>query len=113
MRKGQTFWDWGIPTPVSVKMADVGLPIIATGGIRDGQDVVKALSLGAISGGMAIKLLKAASRGYEPLTNELGHIIEEIRAALFLSGAVSARDMGVQRSIMLGRTGEIWKNLRK
>ena len=30
---GKAFWDWGIPSPVSVVLANVGLPIVATGGL--------------------------------------------------------------------------------
>ncbi|OGS51439.1 MAG: type 2 isopentenyl-diphosphate Delta-isomerase, partial [Euryarchaeota archaeon RBG_16_68_12] len=33
-RLGATFWNWGIPTPASIVLADVGLPVIATGGVR-------------------------------------------------------------------------------
>ncbi|MCK5567424.1 MAG: alpha-hydroxy-acid oxidizing protein [Actinomycetia bacterium] len=46
-RLGRTFWDWGVPTPVSVVSANVGLDIIATGGIRNGMDVAKSIALGA------------------------------------------------------------------
>ena len=110
-RIGKTFWNWGIPTPVSVRVVDVGLPIIATGGLRNGIDVVRALSLGASSGGMALHLLKAASRGYEALSSELEIILDEIRASLFLSGALSATDRGSMKGIMMGKTREIFEGL--
>ncbi len=44
---GMKFWDWGIPTAVSLIEADVGLPLIATGGMRDGVMIAKSLALGA------------------------------------------------------------------
>src|SRR3989454_3946701 len=31
-RLGATFWDWGVPTPARGVLADVGRPIVATGG---------------------------------------------------------------------------------
>ena len=43
---GEELWDWGIPTAASVGLlADLGLSIIATGGLRSGQDVAHALAL--------------------------------------------------------------------
>ena len=57
---GKLFSDWGIPAPASVLEADVGLPIIASGGIEDGLQVAKVLALGAKCGGIARGVLKAA-----------------------------------------------------
>lgn len=90
-RGGDTFWDWGIPTPTSI--IEVGdatswkLPIIATGGIRNGLDVAKALALGANCAGMAHALLKPANKDKESTIFEVGAIIKELRAAMFLVGA--------------------------
>ena len=57
---GRLFTDWGIPAPASVLGADVGLPMIASGGIEDGLQVAKALALGAACGGIARGVLKDA-----------------------------------------------------
>ncbi|MBN1390869.1 MAG: type 2 isopentenyl-diphosphate Delta-isomerase [Candidatus Thermoplasmatota archaeon] len=105
-RIGTTYWDWGIPTPVSLKLANVGLPLIATGGLRNGQDVVKAISLGADIGGMAWPLLSAASKGFAELKREISFIIEEIRIGLFLTGCRSAADIVRPESVITGHTGE-------
>lgn len=91
MREGQTFWDWGIPTPTSI--LEVGeatnweLPIIATGGIRDGLDVARALVLGAHAAGIAHTLLKPATQDKQSTIFELDVIIKELRTAMFLVGA--------------------------
>ncbi|RWO16127.1 alpha-hydroxy-acid oxidizing protein, partial [Mesorhizobium sp.] len=50
------FADWGIPTPASVQAVRRALPtvkLIASGGIRDGVDVAKAIRLGADIAGQA------------------------------------------------------------
>ncbi len=91
VRGGITFWDWGIPTPTSIlevgEATDWKLPIIATGGIRNGLDAAKALSLGADCAGIANTLLKPASKNKESTFFELEAIIKELRAAMFLVGA--------------------------
>ncbi|MGA1819843.1 MAG: type 2 isopentenyl-diphosphate Delta-isomerase [Thermoplasmatota archaeon] len=105
-RMGRTYWDWGIPTPASVKLARVGLPLIATGGLRNGQDVVKAISVGADIGGMAWPLLVAASRGYRELEIEIAHIMDEIRAGLFLTGCRSVSGVSKPKHVITGWTRE-------
>ena len=91
MRGGETFWDWGIPTPKSIlevgKAINWNLPIIATGGVRNGLDVAKALVLGANAAGMAHILLRPAIRDKQFTIFELNIIIKELRTAMFLLGA--------------------------
>lgn len=62
-RLGQSFRDWGIPTAYSlaaVREALPDLPLIATGGIRDGLTAAKAAALGASFAGIGLPLLRAA-----------------------------------------------------
>ena len=91
IRAGQTFWDWGIPTPTCIlevgKATNWELPIIATGGIRHGLDVAKALVLGANAAGMAHSLLKPALKDIKSTELELDVIARELRIAMFLVGA--------------------------
>ncbi len=110
-RFGTTFREWGLPTPVSVIVADVGLPLIATGGLRTGLDIARSLSLGASASGMAWTLLRAASKGYDRLSDEIGTILDELRAAVFLSGASSVREMGHRPPVLTGVTREIVEQL--
>jgi isopentenyl-diphosphate delta-isomerase len=90
-RLGETFWNWGIPTPISLLEADVGLPIIATGGLRTGLDAAKALAMGASAGGMASKMLKPATVSADAVVEALEIAIAEMKAAFFLTGC---RDLG-------------------
>ncbi len=107
LRMGKTLWNWGIPTPVSLIEADVGLPLIGTGGLRNGLDVAKAITLGATTGGMAWTILKAASNGYESLKEEISSIIEEIRAVMFLSGVSNVRELKRIEPWIIGPTRQI------
>ncbi len=84
---GATFWNWGIPTPASVVLSRVGLPVIATGGVRNGLDVARAVCLGASVAGLAKPFLEAAKQSSEAVVKELQLIIDELKAAMFLTGS--------------------------
>ena len=90
---GEELWDWGIPTGASIALcADLGLDIIATGGIRTGSDVARALALGATAGGLAAPVLRAwrdgggVKGGYDGAVAFLTRVIESVRAQVFLTG---------------------------
>ncbi len=102
-RLGMTFKDWGIPTPVSVLEADVGLPIIATGGVRSGLDVARALALGAGAAGVARRLLPASLEGRRETLEELRLIVDELRAAMFLTGAADVGGMRGREVVLSDR----------
>jgi isopentenyl-diphosphate delta-isomerase len=108
-RLGQTFWDWGIPTPVSVIVADVGLPMIATGGLRTGLDVAKAVSLGASVGGLAGRMLASATESAEAVSNELQTLVAELKSAMFLVGASNMEELMDVPVVVLGETAD-WLN---
>lgn len=96
-RLGRTFWDWGIPTPRSLqecRAACPTLPLIATGGLRNGLDAARALALGADLAGFAGHLFRAAATGPDGATKEAGLVLEELRTAMFLAG--SRRPQGLR-----------------
>ena len=99
---GRLFWDWGIPTPASIIEASVGLPIIATGGIRNGLDVAKALVLGASAAGIARRLLKPAMESPEAVMKEIEGIMNELKVAMFLLGARNVQSLRNSRFIVHG-----------
>jgi isopentenyl-diphosphate delta-isomerase len=87
---GIKFQDWGIPTPMALKLANPYLgsaTIVASGGLRDGIDMVKSVILGASLCGMAAPLLKPAMESVEAVVTEIEQIKTEFRTAMFLLGA--------------------------
>jgi isopentenyl-diphosphate delta-isomerase len=86
---GALLREWGIPTAVSVAYARrAGLSTLASGGIRDALDVVRALALGARAAGMALPFLRAYERGgVNAVAAFCEELTEGVRALLLLSGA--------------------------
>lgn len=110
---GRTFWDWGIPTAIATVECSrhTKLPVIATGGIRSGIDVAKAIALGASCCGLALPLLGRAKKSYKEVVMELERIIEELKTAMFLVGAGSVEELKQANVVITGRTRE-WLELR-
>lgn len=104
MSLGNRFRDWGVPTAIAVVgAASVGLPVIATGGVRSGLDAAKAIALGATIVGVGRPLLQAALRGEQSVEAWINDFELELRTAVFLSGARRAIDL---RRVAVVITGE-------
>jgi isopentenyl-diphosphate delta-isomerase len=86
---GTELWDWGIPTAVTTAIcAAAGLTVIASGGIRSGHDVARALALGATCGGMAAPVLRAYNAGgVDGAVALLERVIGAIRTVCLLTGS--------------------------
>jgi isopentenyl-diphosphate delta-isomerase len=112
-RLGLSFWDWGIPTVVSLVevRSSTRLPVIAGGGIRSGVDVAKALALGADAVSLALPLLKAAVGGGKQVLKTLQYIVAELRVAMFLTGARSVQELKAKPVVVTGKTAE-WLKAR-
>ncbi|UCE44521.1 MAG: type 2 isopentenyl-diphosphate Delta-isomerase, partial [Candidatus Bathyarchaeota archaeon] len=112
-RLGKAFWDWGIPTVASLveTVQSVNVPVIASGGVRSGIDVAKALSLGASLTSIALPILPLATEGEEEVKKELQLVLEELRSTMFLVGAGSVEGMKGAPAVITGKTAE-WLRMR-
>ncbi len=93
---GELFARWGIPTAESISICREALPervVIASGGIRNGIEVAKALALGADAVSLALPLLRAAERSVEDAVVALRRIVEELRTAMFLTGCRTVAEL--------------------
>lgn len=102
---GETFFDWGIPSPVSVhETAGCGLPVIASGGILDGIHVAASIAMGATCAGVANAVLREATQSAKAVIEKLTIIREELRAAMLLTGSPDLDALSRARHVVLGET---------
>jgi isopentenyl-diphosphate delta-isomerase len=107
-RLGELFWDWGLPTAASlieVKRA-VKLPLIASGGLRNGLEVAKCIALGASMAAMAYPFLRAAAQSREALFAFADTVLSELKSTMFLVGAKNVSALGSSRYILTGALAE-------
>lgn len=89
-KMGRLFGEWGIPTAhsiLNVRRVSETLPLIATGGLRNGIDLAKAIALGADVGAMARPFLLQAHQGEEALHAFISDTLTELRICMFGAGA--------------------------
>src|SRR4051812_8900758 len=93
----EAFADWGVATVDALAMAldaAPGLPVLASGGVRDGVDAAKCLALGAVAVGLARPFLQAAQE--DRASEALGAVVEQLRIATWAVGAPSAGALGTE-----------------
>ena len=103
---GATFFEWGIPAPAAVIEADVGLEIIAGGGMDDGLRMAKGVSIGANAAGCARALLADAVESSDKVIEKLERMRAEFKAAMFLTGCQSVPELRDRRVIVSGRCAD-------
>jgi isopentenyl-diphosphate delta-isomerase len=101
---GEMFWDWGIPTATSLieVRSAVKLPLIASGGLRNGLEVAKCIVLGASMTAMAYPFLLSAAQSSESLFAFADMILAELKSTMFLVGAKNISALASSRYILTG-----------
>jgi isopentenyl-diphosphate delta-isomerase len=105
-RLGILYSNWGIPTAVSILESST-LPVIGTGGIRNGLHIAKSIALGATLCGIGLPLLKSAFRGPKYVENEILSLVEELKVAMFLTGCRKLADLKRCPLIIAGETEQM------
>ena len=102
-RLGRTFADWGISTAdciVQIRDRNRDLPLIASGGLRDGMEVAKAIALGADLAGLAFPFLQAASQSESAVDESIELLIAEIKTVLFCTGNANLEQLKRSQSLI-------------
>lgn len=95
-RLGLTFAEWGLATAdciQEVRAQDAAIPLIASGGLRTGLDVAKAIALGADLAGMAYPFLTAAHESEAALFELVEILLAELKTVLFCTDSASLADL--------------------
>ena len=111
--KGELFWDWGIPTVVSLIEATqtVKIPVIASGGVRSGLDIAKSLALNAKLASISQPVLETAVKGAKETQELLSRLIAELQNVMFLVGAENLEALTKVPLVIGGKTSD-WLNIR-
>lgn len=108
-RLGELFSGWGIPTAASLAMLrDSGLQLIASGGLRTGLEMAKAIALGARLCGAALPMYRAYRTGGSAAAIDLIHeLMDGLKTAMLLTGSRTLADLS-QQPIVLGERLKAW-----
>ncbi len=108
-RLGETFSNWGIPTAACLAMlSPLDAHLIASGGMRNGLDVAKALALGAQLCGFALPVYRAYRDGGIPAAVDFVEQMKlEITAAMVLTGSRTVEQLRRQ-PVVLGERIRAW-----
>ncbi len=101
-RLGKTFADWGLPTAeciTSIRQVYPDIPLIASGGLRNGLDLAKTIALGADLAGLAFPFLQAASESSNALEELVELLTAEIATVLFCTGNANIQHLKHSNSL--------------
>jgi isopentenyl-diphosphate delta-isomerase len=104
---GAEYSSWGIPTAAATaavrKAVGPEMRLVASGGLRTGLEMAKALAIGADVAGMALPLFRAQQEGgLEGADKALQVILAGLRQALVLTGSKSCAELRRKPVVMTG-----------
>jgi isopentenyl-diphosphate Delta-isomerase len=105
-RLGQTFAEWGLSTAdciQDIRKVHGAVPLIASGGLRTGLDIAKAIALGADLGGMAYPFLKAAHESEELLHELVEILLAELKTVLLCTGSAQLEELKQSKLISIAQ----------
>jgi len=99
-RLAGAFREWGLPTATTLVQTIAAraelaseIPIFASGGVRTGQDIAKAVALGAALVGLAGPFLKRVMESTQAVVDEMEFLQAEMKIAQFAAGAADLKGL--------------------
>lgn len=96
---GELFGEWGIPTAESIKMASdfrkkhKEVFVLGSGGIRNGVEIAKCISLGSDMVGIASPFAKAGMKSQEEVEKIIEKYAKELKITMFGVGAKNIKSL--------------------
>lgn len=109
---GSLFWDFGIPTALSIIECQSSLPIVATGGIRSGLDIAKSIALGASIASSALPFVSLSLKGKKEIIKYIKQLMKELKVSMLITGNSSLRSLSKTPLVITGFAKE-YINQRK
>lgn len=107
-RTGFLFQDWGLPTPLALQQLSPlrkQVTLMASGGLRSGLDMARAMALGASLCGMAHPFLEPARESADAVRAVIRQLKREFTTALFLTGLGRASELTGNEEVILSAPG--------
>jgi len=95
-RIAEAFGDWGLATAratAEIRRALPDVPLVASGGIRTGVEIAKAIALGADLCGVARPFLEAAHHSEQAVHVLVAELVTTLRITQFASGSRRLADL--------------------
>jgi isopentenyl-diphosphate Delta-isomerase len=103
MKVGEDFKNWGVKTADVLESCQnlKNVNLIASGGVRNGVEVAKAIALGASLVGIGLPFIKSLNQSKECLIKEINTIIFELKMVMFSVGAKNLEELRKIRLIKM------------
>lgn len=103
-KMGTLFWDWGIPSAASLYMVKkaVKIPVVSSGGLRDGLDMAKSIAMGASLTAAAMPFLRPATISAEKVREKMDEFVYGLKCAMFLCGCKNISELSRAKYVMTG-----------
>jgi len=78
----------------------LGVSLIASGGIRSGVDIAKAIAIGADICGIALPFLKAATISESEVEKLINKLVDDLKIAMFCIGAKNIEELKKTKALV-------------